>query len=144
MIAAVREALAAVIEDFGAKELARRLDVNISTVYAWGEVDGKPLPWDRFEQIHHITNDSRPLSALCRELGGMFIPVPKDDGTDTSSSAIRALKEFADLMQESASALQDGKISAPELGRIRREGAEAQQALARYLASLERQAAGGR
>lgn len=141
----VRQAIHEAIESNPAglkgEAIAARMRVSVSLLYGWGEIGRTAIPLDRLIQFSLITGDFRPVNAICREVGGLFVPCPQDDGNGADAGAMRALKEFSDLMQESSSALLDGKISAAELARIRREGAEAQRELARFLASIEARAA---
>lgn len=139
---AIHDAIANNPAGLKGEAIAARMAVSISVLYRWGELSGKPIPLDRLKQFVLVTGDMRPITALCREVGGLFIPCPQDDGNGADAGAMRALKEFSDLMQESSSALMDGKVSQGELIRIRREGAEAQRELARFLNSIEERAAG--
>lgn len=137
---AIRDAIHQNPAGLKAESIAARMRISVSILYGWGELGRSPVPLDRLVQFVLITGDFRPINALSRELGGVFIPCPHDDGAGADAGAMRALKEFSDLMQESTQALLDGRISDAELARIRREGAEAQRELARFLASIESRA----
>lgn len=145
MIDNVRAAIKSAIERNPAgikgEALAVMMGLHFSVIYRWGEAEGKKnAPLDRFIQFSLITRDYRPISALCAAVGGLFVPVPPDEGGDVNVAALRALKEFSDLLQESSRALLDDKITPPELRTILREGAEAQLALARFLAAHQAKA----
>lgn len=143
MIENIRRAIKAAIlhNPAGVKgeTLGTMMGLHFSVIYRWGEIDGKKnVPLERFIQFIMITRDFRPISALCAAVGGIFVPCPSDDGSDINHAAITAIKEFSDLLQESSRSLLDGKLTPAELVRIRREGAEAQLALARFLAAHDK------
>jgi hypothetical protein len=133
----VRAAIGAVIEDAGAKMIAQRMGVNVSTIYAWAE--SKPMPWERFEQLHHITGDARPIAALCQSLGGVFLPQPERAG-ELELDMILAIKNFATLVEEVSTALLDKRIEPAELRRIQRAGAPTQRAIAILLGAVQKMA----
>jgi hypothetical protein len=116
----VRAAIGAVIEDAGAKKLALRMGVNPSTVYYWAE--NKPMPVERFEQLHHASGDLRPIIALCHALGGVFHPVPSGK-CEVQQEMLIAIREFAQLIDEVSASLLDGHIDTEEKRRILRRGA---------------------
>jgi hypothetical protein len=104
----VREAVGAVVDEVGAKMLAQRMGVNISTVYAWAEA--KPMPWERFEQLHHISGDHRPINALCQSLGRRLPAAARERPGAVEHQMLVAIKEFAELVEQVAAALLDKHI----------------------------------
>lgn len=116
--------------------------VSASVLYGWAN-GSKAIPLSRLIQFVLITGDHRPIAALCEELGGAFLPLPSR-GPLTDKAATRALKEFSDLMQEGSRAALDGRWTGAELARVEKEAAEAQRAIAQYVAWARDQAYGGR
>ena len=140
----IREAVHDAVEDNPAKLKADRiaaiLGVSRSEVYAWGEVDRKTIPLARLVQLVTLTRDYRPVSAVCRAVGGIFVALPAQSDFAAEYELVAAIKEFSDVMQEVSAALSDGTITAAEIARVRKQGAEAQRALAQLLAAMEARA----
>jgi len=114
--------------------------VSASTLYGWAN-GSKAIPLGRLVQFILITGDHRPIAALCQELGGAFLPLPSKGGM-SDEVGTRTLKEFADLMQEGSRAALDGKWTPAEVARVEKEAAEAQRAIAHYVAWARRQSKG--
>ena len=140
----VREAVREVIDDNPAKLKADRiaaiLGVSRSEVYAWGEVERKTIPLGRLVQLVSLTKDYRPVAAVCRAVGGIFVALPAQSDFAAEYELVAAIKEFSDVMQEVSAALADGTITGAEIARVRKQGAEAQRALAQLLAAMEARA----
>lgn len=92
--------------------------------------DLEPLARDR-EGWPHLTR------ALCRQMGGVFVPVPHGRTTrdDLIGSVGRLAKEAADVTQSICAAVADGKVEPPEIAAAR---VQIEEAIA-VLATLDRQ-----
>lgn len=97
-------------------------------------------PIDVIADLEHETNSPIVTKALCALNGGYFTPFPATAGhTSLPVNIARIGKEFAEVMAESALALEDGIITPQEKIRLFREIDEAIQALAHMKSSLEGQ-----
>lgn len=119
----------------GPKSLAPRLAVAFWTLQKMADPKQPGHGWslDRFRKLLAFTGDRRPLQALCRENGGIFVPLA-DGPVKSDKELLKALNrlsaEFGDVPRTIHDALaRDGRISANELKRIEREGMELIQAL---------------
>lgn len=112
----------------GARALAVAIGENPNTfAHAVTGTAGAALRITTCRKMGLITRDFRILEAFAREQGFMCVPLP--DSLDLDSDTMKALaassKEFADLVQETCSALaNDGDISPNELARIEKEVGE--------------------
>lgn len=116
--------------------IALRMGVSTTTVYRWGEDGQVDIPLNRLIQLVLVTGDTRPVSALCETLGGAFVPVPCRERGEKLD--IKALKEFSEFLHARSAALNDGKITAAELGRIKKEGSDVIRVIAQAMADAER------
>lgn len=114
------------VDGKGPKEVAASLGVSVSLLYKWSEgKTGNPL--DRTLDLLQATGSTAPLSWLCSQLGGTFLPRPDPAHVDDArlvSETQRMLKEFSDVLQAMTSAFLDGHVSAAEASLIRREWEE--------------------
>lgn len=114
------------VDEKGPKEVAAALGVSVSLLYKWGEgKTGNPL--DRTLDLVRATGSTAPLSWLCTQMEGSFLPRPAPanvDDTRLVSETQRMLKEFSDVLQAMTSAFLDGQVSAAEASLIRREWEE--------------------
>lgn len=136
---AIRQALKSNPAGLKACDIAKRMGVNQSSLYRWGEGVDQDIPLARLVQLVLISGDPRPVAALCRLVGGLFVvakwpAVSKEAATD---ALVKAIKEFADLTAEASKDIIDGQIDSVELERICREGGQAQVALAQLLDVLQ-------
>lgn len=130
-----RDALYHAVHDYpgGAVSLAPRMGVAASTLQSMANpnVETHAWPYKRVKQVMQLTEDLRPLEALCTEFGGLFVKLTA--GGDKPIEEIyrdlaRLAKEFGDIPREVTKALSDGRIKQKEFERIEREVMELQQA----------------
>lgn len=139
----VREAIRLTLKsnpaNLKAAEIALRMGVNQSSLYRWGESADQDIPLNRLLQLTHISQDPRTVAAVCKLAGGIFVLLKAGASTKEAATeaTVKAVKEFSDLLQEVSKDLFDGTISQEELVRIRREAAQAQQAIAQLLDVIE-------
>jgi transcriptional regulator with XRE-family HTH domain len=114
------------VADKGPKAVAAALGVSLSLIYKWSEgKTGNPL--DRVEELIAATGSTAPVTWLCQQAGGSFLPRPPGSQIDEArlvAETQRMLKEFSDMLQAMTSAFLDGKVSAQEAALIRREWEE--------------------
>lgn len=146
MVQSVREAIAAVLEKnpagLCAKAIALRMGKAWQTIYSYGdssEERGRDIPISHLVALVLITGDDRPIGALCREVGGTFLPLPKAGAhNEVNDAVIASVKEFGESVGAVGQALQDGKMTPREARTVQREIAEAQRALAALSAAVAR------
>ncbi len=102
------------------------MGVSLSLIYKWSE--GKTAnPIERALELVQATGSTGPLSWLCTQMGGSFLPRPDPahvDETRLVAETQRMLKEFSDVLQAMTSAFLDGHVSTDEADLIRREWEE--------------------
>ena len=139
----VSDAVYQLVRGFGAEKLAARTGTPAGTIY------NKANPSD---STHHkptladaliwtqISGDFQVVHALCRTLGGVFVPL--DRMAEHSDAALLDLvlrhdSEHGDFARALKHALEDGRISADDFDYLKKEGYEAISALLEMLARLE-------
>lgn len=77
------------------------------------------------------TDSVLPVQVMCREVGGVFVPVHKGRHAPAAlvEQLARTVKEFGDFAIETAEGIADGKVEADEIRRIKAEGHEAVEAI---------------
>jgi transcriptional regulator with XRE-family HTH domain len=120
------EVIELAVADKGPKAVAAALGVSLSLIYKWSEgKTGNPL--DRVEELIAATGSTAPVTWLCQQAGGSFLPRPPASQIDEArlvAETQRMLKEFSDMLQAMTSAFLDGKVSAQEAALIRSEWEE--------------------
>jgi hypothetical protein len=120
------EVIELAVADKGPKAVAAALGVSLSLIYKWSEgKTGNPL--DRVEELIAATGSTAPVTWLCQQSGGSFLPRPPASQVDEArlvAETQRMLKEFSDMLQAMTSAFLDGKVSVQEAALIRREWEE--------------------
>ena len=73
------------------------------------------------------TGSDRPLHFLARQMGGVYISLPKSavGENELIQALTSSIKEFSEFATESATDIADGKIPQEQLARILKEGHEA-------------------
>jgi len=94
------------------------------------ELSGQPghkLGANMVLPIMEVTESDEPLHFLARQRGGVFIKLPQaGPGADpVQIEAMKAVKEFGELMAELGADLADNDLAREECDRIEREGHEA-------------------
>lgn len=129
----------------GLKEaaIADRMGMPRTFLYRYGDIHQEAtIPVERLVQLCLIAEDTRPIAALCRAVGGDFIAT-KPLCRSQEQAALRAVKEFSELMCEYSRDVLDGKITAKELRTLEAEAAQAQQAIAALVQAARAQAGEG-
>ena len=120
------EVVEAAVAQKGPKEVAAAMGVSLSLIYKWSEgKTGNPL--ERALELIRATDSTAPLSWLCTQLGGSFLPRPDPahiDETRLVAETQRMLKEFSDVLQAMTTAFLDGHVSKEEATLIRHEWEE--------------------
>jgi hypothetical protein len=139
-----RDALYHTVHDYpgGAEALAPRMGLASSTLQSMANPNLDSHGWSvkRFKQVMHLSNDVRPLEAICTEFNGIFVRLTSGDGRPLDEiyrDLTRLGKEFGDIPRLVTAALKDGRIKQKEFERIKREVMELQQAAAAVVQRLE-------
>lgn len=110
--------------------IADRMGMPRTFLYRYGDLHQDDIiSVPRLVQLTLIACDTRPISALCRACGGEFIAM-KPLCTGTEQTALKAVKEFSELMGEYSKDILDGRITTKELRTLEAEARQAQQAIA--------------
>ena len=140
----VDEALKAMVEgreDVGPKQVAAVLGISPVTVYQYAE-GKRDLPARLVPGVTLATGSFLLLDSLEAAVGRVGIPLPS--GEDLELGTIRrVMREFAELVETACSALEDGTITAAELGNVRRDGIEAIAAIHQLISEFELRAREG-
>jgi hypothetical protein len=126
-----KDAIYVAVHDYpgGAEALAPRIGVSANTLRHMADPTKQSHGWSlrRFDLLTKFAG-TRPLEALCREHGGLFVPMGEfaDGAHDKLLKRMHVLaKEFGDVPRTVEQALKrDGQISANEMKKIERELAE--------------------
>lgn len=146
MLESIRIAINDVLTDdrakVPAKLVAGRMGVPLTSLYSYGQIgsNGRDIPLVKLAQLVLASEDTRPIAALCREVGGYFLPLPAMKGEAVSDALVLCIKDFGAAAEEVAADLRGGKLTDPELRRIRADIGATQGALAVLLAAVEAQA----
>lgn len=145
MLESVRLAINDVLTDsratIPAKVVAERMGVPLSTLYSYGELGptGRDVPLSKLVRLVHAAEDARPVAALCRAVGGYYLPLPESKPDEVSDALVECIKDFGATVQEVATALKGGALTAAELRTIQADVVATQAALAHLLAAAEAQ-----
>lgn len=116
----------------GLKEaaIADRMGMPRTFLYRYGDLHQEAIiPVERLVQLTLICGHVGPIDALCRACGGIFIPV-RPIARQYEQETVHALRDFSDLLQESAQDYLDGNITTAELKAIENKAYQAQMAIA--------------
>ena len=87
------------------------------------------------------TGNALPIQALCYEVGGVFLPLPRKEfpaDTDVVDAIARLQTDFAETMTEIASTIQSGSIRTERAKAVMKEGLEDMQVLTEIVGHLYR------
>jgi hypothetical protein len=131
----------------GCEALAVRMRVAYSTLRGMGNPNDATHEWSvrRLSEAMHLTADVRPLHALAREHGGVFVPVAGLEAVGDGDLLVLANKlaaEFGDVPRALAAALdargEAGRaITRREFEHLQTQVYEMQAAAAELLARVE-------
>jgi hypothetical protein len=115
-----------ILKTVSAKEIARAMNLSISTIYKWAESRtrgcGIRNPLDRVALLHKVTGDKRVINWICSEADGYFIKNPKTEAGKKDRlvpATTRVVSQFAELLGVVAHAAGDNRITREESERIR-------------------------
>lgn len=122
---AIRIAIASLLHDHKALVLAKKMGLNISTLYKWGEVstENTPhsnIPLDKAIQLTLVAGDGRVMDAIAAEAGGTFVPGHQLVGCkfESERAAMRVMHDAADLIGSYTDALEDNRVTVDEYKEI--------------------------
>lgn len=123
-----------------AQSIADLLDWKYATMMS--ELSGQPghkLGADRLLPLMDVTGSDAPMHFLARERGGVFIKLPPTgEGLGpVQQQCLVAVREFGELVGDTAAALEDGTISQEERIKILRDGHDAVTAIMGLLKLVE-------
>lgn len=144
----IRMAIAGIIGKFKAPLLAKKLgDLNPSTLYKWSEPSTEndkhgEIPLRRAIQLTLVTGDSRLISAIAEEAGGVFIPGRQlvEGKFKTERAALEVMKASTELIESYVTALEDGKIDECEYRKLANSAANVHLAAACIIESAREKA----
>lgn len=118
-----------------AREIAHLLGIKYNTLMSELSLQqGHKLGADMLLPLMHLTHSDSALHVMARNMGGMFICMPKSaEGTLLAQTALQSVKEFGDFAAEMTSNISDGIVTRAELARIEKEGQEAATAIMSFL-----------
>lgn len=89
-------------------------------------------------QIIDLSGDYTIAHAFCARVGGMFVPLPQVDGTNTKvlPAVSRLAAEFGQLVAQVTDVADDGRVSLNELRQVERKATELMVALQSTLAVI--------
>ena len=117
--------------------IAARMGTAPSTLY--GYTNNASLPALQVPAVTTATGNTELIRALCEHCGGLYVPAPA--GRDVEHSELRhSMREFAELVEATCEALEDGRITTAEADRVEREGHEAIAAIYGLLAEVRARA----
>jgi len=124
----------------GAQTIADMLGWRYATMMS--ELSGQPghkCGVEKLLPIMDVTASDAPMHFLARELGGVYITLPRVEGSldPIQKQCMTAIKEFGELITACADALADDKLEPDERARILREGHEAVTAIMALLTAVE-------
>ena len=108
-----------------AKEIARAMNLSVSTIYKWTECrarsSGIRTPLDRVVLLHRVTGDKSVINWICSEADGYFIKNPKTEPKNDQlvPATTRVVSQFAELLGVVAHAAGDNRITKKESEQIR-------------------------
>jgi hypothetical protein len=143
MLEPLRLAIRDVIERnparLSAKEIARRLERALSTIYSWGETcdTGRDVTVADLVRLTLVTEDARPLGVVCDMAGGAFVRLPRGASEEVDAALVAVIRDFGATAEEVAKDLRDGRITRAELSRIRADIHDVQHALVQLLSAVE-------
>ena len=117
-----------ILKTASAKEIARAMNLSVSTIYKWAEprtranASGIRNPLDRVALLHKVTNDQRVINWICSEADGYFIENPKTETKKKDQlvpATTRVVGQFAELLGVVAQAAGDNRITREESEQIR-------------------------
>jgi len=85
------------------------------------------------------TGNALPIQALCYEVGGVFLPLPRTEfpaDTDLVDAIARLQTDFAETMTEIADAIRSGSIRTERAKKVMKEGLEDNQVLTEIVGHL--------
>jgi hypothetical protein len=125
----------------GAAGLARAIDYNpITLSHEVKGQGGAKLGLATAVKITQRTGDLRILNAFAAECGAMVLLLPEalDIETSRAMQDLAAMaKEFGDVVQAAAKALEDNKVNQNELAEVRKQWSELVAVGQRMLAGIE-------
>ena len=145
----VRFALWCILKDHKPETLAPKIGngVHPTTLRRWADQPDEEnkhshIPLPRVAQITHITNDTRLISAITADNGGLFVPGRQlvEGKFKSEKVAIKEMKASADLIASYAAALEDGKVTTKEYRKIAREAMRVHLATAAIVESTREKA----
>lgn len=128
------------------KAVAHILGMEYGTFMAQlGRRSNHKLDADLLLPLMQITDSHAPLQLLAENMGGLFVRLPevRHPGCVIQQQCMASIKQFGDLMQQVAGAIEDGTIDERERREIVRCGHETQTAVLALLRVVEDTAAQG-
>ena len=100
---------------------------------------GCRFPLKKLIPLIRATGDFSLLDHIESSLGRVAVRMPKPGASEDHlyRLTIKAVKEFGELMAEMDAGMADGRLTGKELGRLRKEGYEAVQAIVTLMQNLD-------
>lgn len=136
------------VSDLGVKSVASDLGLSTSLIYKWcqptdsDDASGADNPLDRLARIYELTGDTGPVSWLCQQADGYFVPnVPlkQIDAIPLLHMTRRIVHEFSELLDVLTESIDnDGKIDLHEAKEIRVEWEKLKSSAESFVGSCEK------
>lgn len=106
------------------------------------ELSGQPghkAGMDLLLPLMEVTGSTAPLDFLAREMGGIYVALPKAHADHPAHQECMAtVREFGELMAQAGTALEDGVVTREECEQVSAAGYRAIQAISTLLLAMSR------
>jgi len=142
------EVLKKSVSDLGVKSVASDLGLSTSLIYKWcqpcdsEDASGAENPLDRLAKVYELTGDTGPVSWLCQQADGYFVPnapLKQVESVPLLHMTQRIVHEFSDLLDVLTESIDnDGKIDLQEARDIRVEWEKLKSSAESFVSSCEK------
>jgi hypothetical protein len=135
-----KEAMKTACSRIGIKVVAEALGVSSSAIYNQINDESKNDILQKFVDFVSACEDDTPIEWACEQLNGVFVKNPDlmVKNTDIVQNYVpNSLKEFSEVIREIGIAMADGKVTADEAERIRKEWEDLKRLLETFVLACE-------
>ena len=135
-----KEAMKAACQQAGVKTVAESLGLSPTAIYNQINDINKTDILQKFVDFTTACEDDTPIRWACEELNGIFVKNPQvkvQNDKKVYDCVPQVLKEFSDVIREIGTAMADGRVSAEEAVKIRKEWEELKTLLESFVLASE-------